>query len=77
MKTLFVRKLSQEFFAKTPFFKITKYEIFLKKNPTISKLGHILIHGVESWSGVEPWSGVVFLELVFWSQCKSFKVRDD
>ena len=38
---------------------------------------HILIHGVESWSGVEPWSGVVFLELVFWSQCKSFKVRDD
>ena len=39
--------------------------------------GHILIHGVESWSGVEPWSGVVFLELVFWSQCKSFKVRDD
>ena len=29
------------------------------------------------WSGVEPWSGVGFLELVFWSQCKSFKVRDD
>ena len=39
--------------------------------------GHILKHGVESWSGVEPWSGVVFLELVFWSQFKSFKVRDD
>ena len=38
---------------------------------------HILKHGVESWSGVEPWSGVVFLELVFWSQFKSFKVRDD
>ena len=38
---------------------------------------HILIHGVESWSGVEPWSGVVFLELFFLSQCKSFKVRDE
>ena len=35
---------------------------------------HILIHGVESWNGVVPWSGVVFLELVIWSQCKSFKV---
>ena len=32
MKTFFVRKLSQEFFAKTPFFKITKYENFKKKN---------------------------------------------
>ena len=38
---------------------------------------HILIHGVESWSGVQPWSGVVVLELDFWSQCKSFKVRDN
>ena len=42
---------------------------------TVRQQRHILIHGVESWSGVEPWSGVVFLELVFWSQCKSFKVR--
>ena len=43
----------------------------------VKNLRHILIHGVESWSGVEPWSGVVFLELFLWSQCKSFKVRDD
>ena len=28
---------------------------------------HILIYGVESWSGVEPWSGVVF-GVVFWSR---------
>ena len=34
-------------------------------------------HGVEWSRGVEPWSGVIFLELDFWSQCKSFKVRDD
>ena len=37
---------------------------------------HILIYGVESWSGVEPWSGVC----VFWSdfldsECMSLKVR--
>ena len=31
-------------------------------------LGHILKHGVESWSGVEPWSGVVFWSGFFWSQ---------
>ena len=27
--------------------------------------GHILKHGVESWSGVEQWSGVVFWSCFF------------
>ena len=28
-------------------------------------LWHILIYGVESWSGVEPWSGVFFFKWFF------------
>ena len=31
--------------------------------------------GVMEWSGAVEWSGI--LELFFFSQCKSFKVRDD
>ena len=37
---------------------------------------HILIYGVESWSGVEPWSGVFFFGVGFLeSECMSLKVR--
>ena len=52
----------------------------------VQSLFYLLKSGIsraytKTWSGVMEWSGAVewsgFLELVFWSQFKSFKVRDD